>query len=542
MPFLVAGVMVVTAVAVLFTVVRGANGPAGCHEPTDVRVVAAPEIAEAVREVGRSISAADECYRFRVDARDPGAIEGSVSSTFGNARPDVWIPESSLRLRRALAAGAGDLPASGSSVANSAVVFAVTEQAAAPLGWPGRTPSWADVLNAGEITLGMPDPARDPVGVSALLGVQQSISSSNLATAYAATLRRLSPNTLPAVEDLYSRLPGAGSSKAPVDAFPTSENSLLQYNMRNSAAGRQERLVAVYPPKPIPSLDYPFTILSGPGTAQREGAGKLLSALLGPDGQTALGETGFRGPDGRALRNPSPDERVSVLPQAVTRMPGDGDLDTLLNQWAKVNQSSRARVLIDVSGSMNALVPKSGGKTRLQLSLDAAARGLNLFKPTSEVSVWTFSTNLHGDKDYREIVPMSEVGKQLTNGSMDRIRAIRATPNGGTGLYDSVLAAYQRAREEWEPGKLNLVIVLTDGHNDDPHGITRGDLLTQLSALADRSRPVEIIGIGLGPDVDRGELTAITDVTGGKTFITPDPAKISDVFYSALAALSDPGQ
>ena len=226
---------------------------------------------------------------------------------------------------------------------------------------------------------------------------------------------------------------------------------------------------------------------------------------------------------------------------ALAGMPTDADLDALLDQWARLNQSSRARVLVDVSDSMNTLVPNSGGRTRLQLTLDAAVRGLSLFKPFSELSTWVFSTNLDGDKDYREVVPMSEVSAQLTNGSVDRLRAIRAVRNGGTGLYDSVLAAYQRAREEWEPGKLNLVIVLTDGRNDDPHGITRDALFRQLSALADPSRPVAIIGIGIGPDVDQDELTAITAVTGGKALVMPDPTKIAEVFHGALAALSGSG-
>lgn len=539
MPFIVVGVVVVAAVAVLLTVVRGGKATASCGQPTDIRVAVAPEIADAVKRVAGGVT--DGCYRFDVDPRDPGAIEDSLTDTYGGDRPDVWIPDSSLRVRQAVAAGAGNVPLSGQSIASSPVVLGVTEQALAPLGWPNRTPNWSDVLGDDRIALGMPDPSRDPVGVSALVGVQQVVASSgNASSAFTAALRRLSPNILPAVEDLYSRLPGAGGTKEPVDAFPTSEGSLLRYNMTRQGDPRAS-LVALYPLQPIPSLDYPFTVLPGAAPAQRTGADKLLRGLLGQAGQNALADAGLRTPDGRALRDPSPDEHVSAVTRTIARMPDDRDLESLLAQWTTVNQSSRARVLIDVSGSMDAVVPGSGGKTRMQLTLDAAARGLSMFKSSSELSIWEFSTNLDGDKDYREVVPMSPVSDQLTNGSVDRLRAIRAVPDGGTGLYDSVLAAYQRGRAEWEPGKLNLVIVLTDGRNDDPHGITRQALLDQLSALVDPSKPVAVIGIGLGPDVDKDELTAITDVTGGKTFVAPDPTKISDVFYGALATLSGSG-
>ncbi|HKS49565.1 MAG TPA: substrate-binding and VWA domain-containing protein [Amycolatopsis sp.] len=538
-PFIVAGMVVVLGAATLVAVRLTAGSP-GCDQPTVVRVAAAPGIASVVNQVGRKVAGPDGCYRFDVDDRDPGAIEESLGISDGSPRPDVWIPESTLRLRRANAAGATDVPASGSSVANSPVVLAVTEQAATGLGWPARRPDWSDVLRGPGITLGVPDPGRDPVGVAALIGVQDAVGG-NGGAVYTAALRRLSQNTLPAVDDLYSRLPGAGGSKQPISGFPASENSLLRHNVRDSVAGGQGSLVAVYPPKPIPSLDYPFAVLAGAGKPQQDAADKLLRALLDPGGQAALADAGFRTPDGRSLRNRSQDEHVSVVTQTLAQLPSASGLDNLLNQWARVNQTSRARVLIDVSGSMNEIVPNSGGKSRMAVTLEAATKGLTLFKPASELSVWTFSTMLDGDRDYREVLPMALVGDLVTRGATDKIRAIRATTNGQTGLYDTVLAAYRQAREEWEAGRLNLVIVMTDGQNQDPQGISLDQLRAELAKLTDPGRPVPIIGIGIGPDINQAELTAITDPTGGRTFVAPDPTKITDVFYGALAALSNAG-
>ncbi|KAA9153816.1 VWA domain-containing protein [Amycolatopsis acidicola] len=509
----------------------------GCPVTDVVHIAATPEVAGVVAETGEQV-AAGQCFRFEVDRRDSAAVAQSLSTSDGTRRPDVWIPDSTVRLRETNTAGAADVPESGSSVASSPVVFALTEQAAKSLGWPGKQPSWPALL-ASSITMGMVDPSQDPVGISALLGAQKALPpGADPVAGSAAALRRLSPITLPGVDDLYARLPGAGGSKQSIGALPASEASVLNYNSRNSMVATGDQLVAAYPPKPVPSLDFPFAVLNNAGDAQRVAAAKLLRALQAPEAQQAFAAAGLRTPDGRTLISRPGDTHVTSPDQPLAAIPSDDDLTAALNQWAKVNLSSRARVLIDVSGSMNAVVPGSGGKTRMQLTADAAARALNLFKPTSELGAWIFSTNLDGDKDYREILPMSTISAQLAAGAPDRLRALKATPNGQTGLYDSVLAAYRTARREWQAGRLNLVIVMTDGRNEDSHGITREQLLAELAKLQDPRRPLPIIGIGLGTGVDPGELRAITAATGGHTFVASDPAKISDVFYGALAGLA----
>lgn len=530
------GVVLTLGVAGWMTVTVRSEPP-GCPRQDVIRVAAAPEIAAVVDQLGRAVTSG-QCFRFDVQDRDPVAVAASLAASDGSLRPDVWIPDSTLRLRRTQAAGAADVPAWGTSVATSPVVFAMTEKAATELGWPGAQPTWPALLASG-LSLGMPDPGQDPVGVSALLGTQKALSdAADPAVASAAALRRLASNTLPAVDDLYARLPIAGSSKRPVSAFPASENSVLRYNERNGVAATHDQLVAVYPAQPVPSLDYPFVVLANAGQVQQDAAGKLLRALLDPGGEAALGSMGLRTPDGRMLPIRPGETHVSGQTQPMAPLPGDDTLDEVLNQWAKVNASTRARVLIDVSGSMNAIVPDSGGKTRMELTDDAAARALSLFKPTSELGAWMFSTNLDGDRDYREVLPMAPISAQLAGGAAEQLRALRATPDARTGLYDTVLAAYQQARREWKAGRLNLVIVMTDGRNEDPQGITRDQLLAELAKLRDPHRPLPVIGIGIGTDVDVTELDEITAATGGKTFTASDPAKIGDVFYGALATLS----
>jgi len=73
---------------------------------------------------------------------------------------------------------------------------------------------------------------------------------------------------------------------------------------------------------------------------------------------------------------------------------------------------------------------------------------------------------------------------------------------GDTGLYDTTLAAVKRMRSTYDPTMINSVLVITDGANDNPSGITLDSLLAQLKAGNDPSKPVPVIMVGLGPDTD----------------------------------------
>ncbi|MFI6031487.1 substrate-binding and VWA domain-containing protein [Amycolatopsis magusensis] len=530
---LTAAVLVVAGIswgAVVF--VRARNG---CAEPVTLRVVAAEETAPVLTRIAQALppGTGPGCGRVEVQSRDSLRAVEELALPQDDAA-HVWVPESTLMLRRAREAGAAEVPASGRSIASSPVVLALDEQTATTLGWPARTLTWSDVLGPADsgLRVGMADPARDPVGVAALFAARDTVKGQpDPGAAFAELLRRLSPNTVAGAPELFGRLPSA-SQQETLTAFPTTENSVLRHNVDQGGHG----LVAVYAPL-APALDHPFVVLPGAGPGERAAADRFLRAIDAPEGLRALADAGFRTPGGKALRDRSQDGRVVSRDMQPAMMPPADEVDLVLNQWAGINLSSRLQVLIDVSGSMNAVEPATG-RTRMELTREAAQRALRLFRPTSDIRVLTFSTKLDGDKDYREVLPMAPVSDQLARGAEATLGSIQATPDGQTGLYDSVLAAYRTARAEWEPGRLNLVVVMTDGRNEDSQGISRADLLTQLGALADPKRPIQLLGIGVGPDIDVAELQEITAATGGQAFTTPDPGKINEVFYAALSKLA----
>jgi len=507
-----------------------------CDTTTVLNVTAAPDIAPVIARTARDVSKEDAegCYDVRVSNRESAATAESLVVSDGTERPDVWIPESTVWLQRAQARGAWDVPVAGTSIASSPVVLALTEDVATQLGWPGRQPTWQEILAAPGLTIGVPDPSREPVGVSLLFGVQELLkSASDPGTAITTELRTLSPNTVPAIADLFARLPGAATPQEPLDGFPASETSVLRHNAKQTGT----QLVAAYADPPVPGLDYPYVVLPDTPTPQRDAAERFLNTLLNQTTADALADAGFRTPDGEMLRKRVTEDRTSSAKMTPARLPESAEVDQLLNEWAGINLSGRVQVLLDVSGSMNEPVPGTG-KNRMAVTLQAAELGIGLMKQTTKIGVWLFSTNLDGQgKDYKELLPVLPISEQVASGALEKLRAVQALPNGSTGLYDSTLAAYQSARQNFEPGRINTLIVMTDGRNDDDNSISRDELLSQLAKLQDPRRPVRIVGIGIGPDIDVGELQAIAGATGGQAFTTPDPTKIGDIFYAALSKL-----
>ncbi|MCE7008953.1 substrate-binding and VWA domain-containing protein [Kibdelosporangium philippinense] len=507
---------------------------ATCANPVVLNVVAAPDIAPVVDKVASGLNPNDvnTCYRVEMVVNDSAVVADQLAAPRPVNPPAVWVADSSVWLRRAKEKGAAQVPDSGSSIASSPVVMALAEPAAKARSWPEKQLNWADVIGVGgqDLNVGMVDPSVDAVGVSALIAVRQVTAlSSDPAANNVAVLRKLSPNAASGSSELFAKT-GTTASGPPITAFPTSERALLD----NNAKRKDEQLVAVYPEPASPSLDYPYAVLPS-SEPVAVAAAKFRTAMLSQSVGEALATNGLRFPDGRVAGTPPTDNRTIVRQLRPVAAPGTAQLDQVLNTWAGISKASRIQAVLDVSGSMNGVIPGSG-KTRMQVTLEASEGGIRLMNPRTKLGIWVFSAELDGDKDYKEVLPVLPLNESLPQGALEKLRAIKATPTGRTGLYDTALAAYTSARQNWEPGRLNLVLILTDGKNDDDgRGVNRESLLAELGKMQDPNRPLPIVFIGFGPDVDVNELNAISKATGGQAFNTADPTKINEIFFAALS-------
>jgi FMN phosphatase YigB (HAD superfamily) len=84
-----------------------------------------------------------------------------------------------------------------------------------------------------------------------------------------------------------------------------------------------------------------------------------------------------------------------------------------------------------------------------------------------------------------------------------------ASRKSGSGVHDTVLAAYIAARDGHRDGVPNHVMVFTDGQDEaDPGALTLQQLADQLAAARDPQRPVQVSIVTFG---DRDVSTRLAD-------------------------------
>ncbi|GAA2478512.1 VWA domain-containing protein [Winogradskya humida] len=537
-----------------------------CSGQVPLSVAAAPEVAPAVRDAAQrwmdaGAAVAGRCVAVSVTAAEPADAATTVarqhqvnltglSAGRSGSLPDVWIPDSSMWLLRISSEAPGFRPTDAAPIATSPVVLAVPQPVAETLGWPAAKLGWKDLLaalgrkGAAELRPGIIDPNRDAASLAGLLALGGAAGDGAAGVqAKVGALRSLAANSSKIRDDLLQKFPRTAADVGTgLSAAPLAEGEVVRYNAARPAVP----LAALYlSPAPAP-LNYPFAVMPGAAPETTSAAAGLHGALRDQAFLSALGAAGLREPGGRTATGFTAPAGAPAAPTpAVTAAPGNdavaraaGPINQLLDSWSAITLPGRVLAVFDVSGSMSEKVATAGGLTRAEITRRAATQGLALFDDRWAVGNWIFSTELRGKQPWRELVPITPLssGRDRLTAAIDKIRP---KENGDTGLYDTALAAYQNVQKSWEPGVVNSVILFTDGVNRNPGGLTRTALLDRLTRLRDPKRPVRMVIIGIGTDVDRGELTAIAKATSsGGVYLAEDPAKIGQIFLQAIGTRS----
>jgi len=550
-------------------------------------------LAQAAAEYGRQRPTVDDrCVDVQV--RGVESVEAATALVGGwdevalGPRPDVWVPASSawalqVQLKRQATKQPDVIPFERPKVATTPMVFAMPKPMAEALGWPQRPLGWNELLRAvqnpqgwkafnqpswGPFRLGKLDPNLSTPGLEALIGA-----------VFAATGQGsdLSVETLAKQADQLrtvilgiERAPGqdadtpatflanlqqadqAGETLGFVSAVPLDEKSVFDYN-RGSLGGLEDGgqrpkpkvpLVAVYPKEGTLEADHPWVVLRAPwvDAAKRRAAAGFLDYIRSEPVQVRFQEAGFRSWGGRP--GPGLTEENGLLPDQPARVlapPAPKVVVAALESWNAARKRSNVLAVYDVSGSMKEPVPGTG-LTKIELVRKAVVLALPLFAPETNLGTWIFSTNLEGRQDWHELVPIGPTNAKLPNGKTRRevlagtISLLQAS-NGDTGLYDSTLAAFRALKRSYAPGRLNIVVLLTDGINDDPDGgISKQELLRRLKAEQGNQK-VAIITIAFGANADVATLREISQATGGIPYVVRDPRQIIQVFTEVISKL-----
>jgi Ca-activated chloride channel family protein len=560
----------------------GGGSSSGCGGHRGLTVLAAPDIAPTLSSLAADFSAHggdQECGPLRVAGKDPAASADAFAAGWREDRegpaPDVWVPDSSLWLRdaRARAGDGTDLPDSSPSLAYSPLLIAMPEPMARAVGWPGLKVTWSQMLSLlrtsdgwagfghpewGPPRIGMTSPATSTPAREALVAVAAATSGHLTASTLPVSvttdvsvkvnllaLGRIGVRTAPDSAALLAGLRQAAArgekdALSYVSAMPLHEHDVLAYNR----ASPKVALAAVYPADGVPAADYPYAVRAGGGARARVAA-DFLAYLRTPASTQRLVDDGFRikGHTLTAVNSPfsfrngldpaAPEVTLASTPAAT--------VDQLIKLWAIVSKPAKTLSVYDLSGSMRDVVPNTGGKTKIEFCQEAARAALPLFTDSDDVGVWTFATKMSGTLPYRVEVPAGPLGGKSGHGTRRDaiIKAIgRLQPtHGDTALYETVLAAYADARRGYDPDRTNTVIVLTDGREDVPGGgMSLAAALDKLRPLVDPTRPVRVVGVAYGADVDVPALRALSSATGGKTYLAPQPSMIGIAFLDAITS------
>ena len=562
-----------------------------------VDVATSPEKLELLTDLADEFNGSDraqlgdDCIGIRVQRKSSGAAASLLANGWDEEvegpRPVLWSPAGSswasvldLQLEDAgQPAIAGDY----TETMLSPLVIAMPQPMAEALGWPDEPIGFADILalardGAGWGSLGHPEwgpfrlgktnPNFSTSGLSALVaqayaavGTTSGLSVEDLddpavdefARGVESAVVHYGDTTLTFLNNWY-RADQRGNPYSYVSAVAVEEKSVLDYNAGNPdgilAEGEEPRpprvpLVAIYPEEGTLYSDNPMITLDAEWVDDREAeaAGLFVDFVTEPANQERVLEYGFRpaNPDVSVGDPISEDNGVNPAPpQTLLDLPDATVLSRLLDDWADQRKPARVLLVIDVSGSMGDLGDPETGETKLDLAKEAAAEALGQFNDDDQVGLWVFSTELGdaGDQQVLELVPPTRVG-DVREDLANRIRDL--VPVNGTPLYEVTQRAYEEAVASYDPARINAVVLLSDGFNDDGDTSDDRDQLSELLATLEAgsegqdSRPVRVFPIGYGSDADLPTLRQIADATSAAVYDSSDPQTIDRVFDAVIS-------
>jgi len=179
-------------------------------------------------------------------------------------------------------------------------------------------------------------------------------------------------------------------------------------------------------------------------------------------------------------------------------------------------------IVMDRSGSMSAGV--SGGKTKMDLANEGAARSIELLGPRDAVTVFAVDSTAHS------IVPLTSISDGA-GPIIDKVRRVRSM-GGGIYVYEGLSAAWDQLQRA--PQGQRHVILFSDAADSEQPGRYQ-ELVAEMVA---ENTTVSVIGLGTDADVDAELLQDIATRGGGRIFFSTDPVTLPALFAQETVAVA----
>jgi Ca-activated chloride channel family protein len=562
--------------------------PEGCIA---VDMAVSPEKVTLLSDLARRFNDSDAaqeggCAVVRIQRKSSGAgmqllSDGWPDEAANGPKPVVWSPASSawaaILNQKQRDDDKPDLAPASKPFMRTPLVIAMPKPMAEALGWPDTPIGYADILALAQDPAGWGAKGHPEWGTFKLGKTNPNFSTSALSATiaqyYAATQKTSDLSledlaqpqvdafargvessvvhygdiTLTFLNNLY-RSDRRGASLNYVSAVAVEEKSVIDYNKGDPDgildAGEEPRkprvpLVAVYPKEGTLFSDNPFIVLDAPWvSARQKAAARAFEVFITePANQKRVVTFGFR-PGIPQVSVGAPINRANGVdpnqPQNVLDVPEPPVLVRMLELWAQQRKAARVLLVIDVSGSM--AEEAADGVTKLDLAKQAARSALSDFKDDDLVGLRVFTTELSRTEptDYQDLVPIGPIGqnRRVLDATIDSLIPLQGTP-----LYTVAEASYDDMRENYDPERINAVVLLTDGKNEDERNNDLTGLLDKLRTTNEgqSSRPVRIFTIAYGSDADLGVLRRIAEATNAAAYDASDPTSINQVFTAVIS-------
>jgi len=589
--------LTLTAGACSVSVENGDDASDGLEDPGDciaVDMAVSPEKLDLLTDLANTFNDSDEaevdgdCIFVRVQRKSSGEGANLVADDWpdpdvNGPKPVIWSPASSawgaVVNQRKADAGEDPVAPAGKPFMLTPLVIAMPEPMATALGYPDTPVGFADILRLANDPAGWGAFGHPEWGPFRLGKTNPNFSTSALhatvAQYYAAagkttdlTLEDLNrPEVLDFARGVESavvhygditntflnnlyRADARDTALTYVSAVAIEEKSIIDYNRGNPDGildpGEKPKkprtpLVAVYPKEGTLFSDNPFIILDSNWVSakEKEAAAKFDAFVREPENQKRVLEFGFR-PGNPSVAIDDPIHKSNGLdpsqPQTTLEVPEPEVLVGLIEKWGETRKAARVMLVIDVSGSMGDPGDESTGETKLDLAKRAAINALDQFKPEDEVGLRIFSTEISGSEptDYVDVV---DFGPISSNREILASRIRDLVPTQGTPLYTVTEASYRDMEADFDPARINAVVILSDGRNEDDRNRDLDGLIQFLRGQNEgqSSQPVRVFPIAFGGDADLGTLQRIAEATNAAAYDAVDPTTIEKVFIAVVS-------